>query len=133
MFNINRKSDKLEMVLGENSKITGNVESAGTILVEGTILGHLQGEKVILGEKAFVRGNISANSISIAGKIEGNLQGLESVEIKSTGRIAGDIRTRRLSVMDGAIFNGMISMDGTDQVRSSEPEKNVVEFAAVDR
>lgn len=129
----NRKSDKLEMVLGENSKITGDVESLGTILVEGTIMGNLQGEKVILGEKAFVKGDISANAISIAGRLEGHLLGKESVEIKGTARIVGDIATKSLSMMDGAIFNGMCRMDGTQVGRSAESDKNVVEFAALER
>lgn len=126
----NRKSDKLEMVLGENSKVTGDVESLGTILVEGTILGNLQGEKVILGEKAFVQGDISADSISIAGKIEGHLLGKESVEVKSTARIVGDILTKKMSMMEGAIFNGRCRMGGTLPGRVSGSDENVVEFTA---
>ncbi|MDD5171201.1 MAG: polymer-forming cytoskeletal protein [Syntrophales bacterium] len=130
----NRKSDKLEMVLGENSKIVGDVESLGTILVEGTILGNLNGEKIILGEKASVKGHISANCISIAGKIEGNLLGKDSVEIKGTARILGDIITKSISMMDGAIFNGMCRMDHhLQQGQSAETEKNVVEFSALER
>ena len=128
----NRKSNKLEMVLGENTKFTGNVESLGTILVEGTIRGNLQGEKVILGEKAFVQGDISANCISIAGKIEGHLLGKESIEIKSTARIAGDILTKSISMMDGAIFNGMCRMDVALPGQGAESDKNVIEFGAAE-
>ena len=128
-----RKSDKLEMVLGENSKITGDVESTGTVLVEGTITGNIQGEKVILGEKAYVKGDIHANAISLAGKMEGHIRGNESVEIKGTGRITGDIFTKSLSMMDGAIFNGACRMDNSESGHGVEGEKNVVEFAAADR
>jgi cytoskeletal protein CcmA (bactofilin family) len=127
----NRKSDKLEMVLGANSKVTGDVESLGTILVEGTILGNLQGEKIILGEKAYVQGDISANCISIAGKIEGHLLGKESVEIKSTARIVGNILTKSISMMNGAILNGMCQMDGAQPGRGVGSDENVVvEFTA---
>jgi len=129
----NRKSDKLEMVLGDNSKITGDVESSGTVLVEGTIMGNILGEKVILGEKAFVQGDISANVISVAGKIEGHLRGKESVEIKGTARVSGDITTKNLSMMDGAIFNGACRMDYAQSGRGLEGEQNVVEFASADR
>ena len=125
----NRKSDKLEMVLGENSKITGDVESLGTILVEGAITGNLKGEKVILGEKAFVKGDISANGISIGGRIEGNLLGKDTVEIKGTARIAGDIFTKSLSMMDGAIFNGVCRMEDKNAVPAADPDQNIVEFA----
>jgi len=126
----NRKSDKLELILGENSKITGDVESAGTILVEGFIIGSTHGEKVILGEKSYVKGDILANSISIAGKTEGCLKGRKSVEIKSTGCVSGDIITRKLSIMEGAIFNGMSLMDDADQGQMEETDKKVIEFAA---
>jgi cytoskeletal protein CcmA (bactofilin family) len=129
----NRKSDKLELVLGENSKITGDVESAGTILVEGIIIGSTHGEKVILGEKSYVKGDILANSISIAGKAEGRMKGRKSIEIKSTGRVSGDIITRKLSIIEGAIFNGMSLMDDADQGQIEETDKKVIEFAAKER
>ena len=99
------------MVLGENSKVSGDVESLGTILVEGTILGNLQGEKIIIGDKAHVQGDISADCISIAGKIEGHILGKESVAIKGTARITGDILTKNISMMEGAVFNGKCRMD----------------------
>ncbi|MGA3206523.1 MAG: polymer-forming cytoskeletal protein [Syntrophales bacterium] len=129
----NRKSDKLELFIGESSKITGYAESAGTILIEGTIIGNLHGNKVILGERSYVKGDISANNISIAGKIEGQLKGRESIEVKATAHISGDMVTRRLSMMKGAIFNGMSNMYDADQGESEEADRKVVEFAAKER
>ena len=126
----NRKSDKLELVLGENSKITGDIESKGTVLVQGTIIGNMHSEKVILGEKAYVKGDILAGSISIAGKINGCLEGKESVEVKVTGRISGDITAKRLSIMEGAIFNGISHMGDACQNQSKDTDKNIVEFAS---
>lgn len=128
-----RKADKLKMLVGENSKVTGDVESPGTILVEGTILGNVQAEKIILGEKAYIRGDISANCISIAGKIEGHLLGTENIEIKSTAQISGDILTKSISMMDGAIFNGMCHMDSALSGRGVESDKNVIEFGAAEQ
>jgi len=129
----NRKSDKMELVLGKNSKIVGEVESAGTTLVHGTIIGNIHSEKVILGEKSYVKGDIVADIISIAGKIDGSLKGRESIEVKATGYIAGDITARRLSIMEGAIFNGISSMDDTRQDHAENIDKNIVEFTAKER
>lgn len=130
MMFTNRKSDRLELMIGESSKITGYVESAGTILIEGTVMGNLCGNKVILGEKSYVKGDISANNISIAGKIEGQLKGKESIEVKATGHVSGDMVTKHLSMMTGAIFNGMSNMDDADQAEMEETDRKVVEFAA---
>ena len=129
----NRKSDKLDLVLGKNAKIIGDVESAGTILVQGTILGNIHSEKVILGEKSYVTGDIFADSISIAGKIDGCLKGRESVEVKVTGYVAGDITARRLSIMEGAIFNGISRMDDTNKDHIDNIDKNIIEFAVKER
>ena len=135
----NRKSDRLKLILGESSKITGDVEALGTIIVDGTIIGHVTGEKVILGEKAYVKGNITANSINIGGKIDGHLKGKERVELRATGRVSGDIFTVRLSIMEGAIFNGTSYMDQASQIdqeenKPAEPrERKVLELLFRDK
>jgi cytoskeletal protein CcmA (bactofilin family) len=129
----NRKSDKLELILGKNSKITGDVESTGTILIQGTIIGNIHSDKVILGEKSYVKGDIFAGIISIAGKIDGCMEGKESVEVKVTGHISGDITARRLSVMEGAIFNGIARMGDACRNQTKDTDKNIVEFAAKER
>ena len=124
----NKKADRLRLILGESSKISGDVEALGTIIVDGTIIGQVTGEKVILGDKACVRGDIAANSIVIGGMVEGQLKGKERVELRPTGRVRGDIFTPRLSVMEGAVFNGTSCMDKIDQTDQSEPaEKNTDE------
>jgi cytoskeletal protein CcmA (bactofilin family) len=117
----NRKSDRLRLILGESSKITGDVEALGTIIVDGTIIGHVKGEKVILGDKACVRGDIAANNIIIGGMVEGQLKGKERVELRATGRVRGDIFTHRLSVTEGAVFNGTSYMDQMEQTDQVEP------------
>lgn len=114
----NRKADRLKLVLGESSIITGDIEALGTIIVDGTVVGHILGEKVILGEKAHVRGNIAAKSIIVGGKIDGYLKGKERVELKATAQVIGDIITSRLSVVEGAVFHGtscMMQMDPLEQ------------------
>ena len=132
MFN-SRKSDKLDLVVGKNSRVTGDVESAGTILIEGTIIGNLYGNKAILGERSYVKGDISANNISVAGKVEGQVKAKESIEVKATAHISGHMLTRSLSMMKGAIFNGMSKMDDADQSQTEETDRKVVEFAAKER
>lgn len=110
----NRKADRLKLVLGESSKITGDIEALGTIIVDGTVVGHIMGEKVILGAKAYVRGDIAANTIIVGGKIDGCLKGKERIELKTTAQVLGDIYTSRLSIVEGAIFQGTSSMVQSD-------------------
>lgn len=116
----NRKADRLKLVLGESSKITGDIEALGTIIVDGTVIGHIMGERVILGEKAYIRGNIAANSIIVGGKIDGCLKGKERVELRAAAQVFGDIFTSRLSIVEGAIFHGQSSMIQADRVEQDE-------------
>ncbi|MFA5179730.1 MAG: polymer-forming cytoskeletal protein [Syntrophales bacterium] len=125
-----KKTDKLHLVLGENSKITGNVESPGTVFIDGTLMGDVDGAKVILGEHSFISGNIKAGTIIIGGKIDGHLTGTEKVEIKATGHVTGDITTKILSIAEGGIFNGISRME-VDGVRAAEKTNSkIVEFLA---
>ncbi len=122
-----KKTDRLRLIIGESSKISGDVEALGTIIVDGSIIGHVTGGKVILGEKACVRGNISASHIVIGGMAEGQLTGKERVELRATGRVHGDIFTPRLSVTEGAVFNGSSYMDKLEQTESEPAEKRADE------
>ena len=116
----NRKADRLKLVLGEGSKITGDIEALGTIIIDGTIVGHVVGEKAILGEKAYIKGDVAANNIIMGGKIDGSLKGKERVELRATGQVFGDIHTSRLSIMEGAIFHGKSYMIKTERVEQEE-------------
>ena len=136
----NRKADRLKLVLGESSKITGDIEALGTILVDGTVVGHITGEKVILGEKASVRGNIAAKNIIVSGKIEGCLNGRERVELKGSAQVLGDIVTSRLCIVEGAVFHGTSSMIQAAESPEQDEKKpagqavdRVVEFLVKDR
>jgi cytoskeletal protein CcmA (bactofilin family) len=122
----NRKTDRLKLVLGESSKITGDIETLGTMIVDGTIIGHVSGEKVIIGEKAYIKGNIDAKNIILGGKIDGDLKGKERVELRATGKVSGDIFTSRLSITEGAVFHGMshmIPVDGIEQEEKKPSEQ----------
>jgi cytoskeletal protein CcmA (bactofilin family) len=116
----NRKADRLKLVLGESSKITGDIETLGTMIVDGTIIGHVSGEKVIIGEKAYVKGNIDAKNVIVGGKIEGDLKGKERVELRAAGQVFGDIFTSRLSIAEGATFHGLSHMVPGDGIEQEE-------------
>jgi len=123
-----KKADKLHMILGENSKITGNVESPGTVFVDGMINGNVDGVKVILGEHSFITGDIKADVIIIGGKIDGHITGTERVEIKATGQVTGDITTKTLSIAEGGIFNGKSQMEVVADKVDEKASNKVVEF-----
>lgn len=105
-----KRSEKLESFVGENSHFTGNIETKGTVRIDGFLEGNIQADWVILGEKANIKGNIVARGIVVGGKIEGNLLAREVVDVKAQGVISGDIETGKFLVVEGGVLNGRVSM-----------------------
>ncbi len=105
-----RNTEKLESVIGANSRFKGEVDTKGTLRVDGTVEGDVHADWLVVGEKGFIKGDISARGIVVGGRIEGNIKAKEIVEIKNKGQISGEIFTVKLSVAEGAIFDGRSSM-----------------------
>ena len=105
-----KETDKLESFLGMNSNLKGELNIKGTLRVDGTVDGQLEADYVILSESAVVKGAVKAKKIIIGGKIDGSVRAQERVEIKSKGKVLGDIFTPKLAVIEGGEFNGKIEM-----------------------
>ena len=89
----------------------GELNVKGTLRVDGSVEGRLNADCVILSEKAWVKGEIQGKKLVIGGSVEGNLRAQELVEIKSRGKVLGDISTPQFVVTEGARFNGKIQME----------------------
>ncbi len=105
-----KETDKLESFLGRNSSFKGKLNVRGTLRVEGVVEGQLDVDHVILSQSAEVKGEINAKKITIGGKMDGKVCAQELVEINSKGKVLGDIFTSKLSIIEGAEFNGMVEM-----------------------
>lgn len=115
-----KNTEKLESLVGANSTFKGNVDTKGTIRIDGVIEGNISADWVIIGEKAQVRGDIASRGIVVGGRVDGNLRAKEIVEIRSKGQVCGEIYTSKLTVIEGAVFDGRSSMQ--------KEESNVVEL-----
>lgn len=120
-----KNTEKLESFIGTNSAFKGNVDSKGTLRVDGVVEGNISADWVIIGEKAHVRGDITARGIIIGGKIDGNVKAKEIVEVKNKGHITGEIMSKKLIVVEGAIFEGKSTMP--------REESNVIELQTAEK
>jgi cytoskeletal protein CcmA (bactofilin family) len=120
MFTKNTK--KLESFIGENSSFRGDIETKGTLRIDGALDGNIKADWVVLGGKASMNGNITATGIIVGGNVVGNLAANESIEIKPKGQVHGDISTIKLTIAEGGLFDGRSIM--------GQEESKIVEFAA---
>lgn len=120
-----RNTSKLESIIGGDSHFKGEMESNGTIRVDGCVEGNIRADWVVVGEKALIKGNVDARGIIVGGKVEGNLRGGEIVEIKNKGNVSGEIVSSKLTVAEGAVFEGKSSM--------KKEQQKVVEIASKEK
>ena len=101
-----KKHSRMEVIIGAESVFRGELTSKGTVRVDGCFEGNVSADCVIIGESGKVVGDITGKELIIGGKITGNSRGTESVEIQPKGEVYGDIYTVRLTVAEGAVFEG---------------------------
>ncbi|MBI5206042.1 MAG: polymer-forming cytoskeletal protein [Nitrospirae bacterium] len=120
-----KNTEKLESFVGVNSYFKGDIKTKGTLRIDGTLEGNIEVDWLILGETAQLKGDASARGIIVGGKVEGNIKATEIIEIKAKGEVRGELTTTKLSVAEGAIFDGRSTMH--------RAESNVVELQAEER
>ena len=96
-----------QSVIAADVEITGTVKSTGSLRIDGKLDGELNctGDTIV-GKTATVKGNLNVNSAVIEGTINGNVNAKDRIEMKSSARMTGDIKSKRLSVEDGVTFIG---------------------------
>jgi len=96
---------------GKNLKIKGNVSGNGNMIIMGKFDGEfdLKGE-ITISELAHVKGTVKAGILSVKGNVDGNLTATTRVNVEKTAKIKGRIVTPKITVAEGAQFNGEIEM-----------------------
>jgi len=117
MFSNKEKTQKPKVmeinVVAKNTAIIGDIISEGDFRIDGTLEGNIKTKgRVIIGVSGSVKGKIDAVNSDIEGKFSGDLLLQETLTIKATAIISGDVVIGKLSVEPGATFNASCSMRG---------------------
>lgn len=100
-----------ETIIAQGVKLEGEFRSNGDVVIDGELNGLLEtASSLHVGETAVIHAEVKAKNAVIAGVIVGNIQTDDGLQLLSTSNITGDIITGRLSVAEGAIINGHVSM-----------------------
>ena len=120
-----KNTEKLESFIGINSYFKGDIKTQGTLRVDGTVEGNIETDWLILGETSHLKGDATSRGIIVGGRVDGNLTAREIIEIKAKGQVTGELATSKLSIAEGAMFDGRSSM-----IRE---ESNVIELQAKEK
>jgi cytoskeletal protein CcmA (bactofilin family) len=106
-----KESEKVETVFSETTSFDGTLKFSTSIKIEGNFKGKIISKGyLMIGENAKVRAHIKAHSIVIAGEVKGNVEADDRLEMLPTGKLYGDIKTKKLKMADGVVFEGTCEM-----------------------
>ncbi len=102
--------------IGKLLLIKGEVSGSEPIHIEGRIEGQisLPGSHMNIGRDGVVMSDVQAGEVIVRGTLQGKLTASDLVEIHSGGSLVGEVAARRISIEDGAYFQGSIDMRRPD-------------------
>jgi cytoskeletal protein CcmA (bactofilin family) len=108
-----------QATIGRTLVIKGEISGSEALYIDGRIEGKITmpESRVTIGRNGKVDASISAREVVVMGKVTGNIECSDRVDIRAEGSVTGDVSTVRISVEDGAVLKGGI------QVRSEQKEK----------
>ncbi|NLG99671.1 MAG: polymer-forming cytoskeletal protein [Chloroflexi bacterium] len=114
-------TERVTSVLGPGIIWKGNLRGSGGIRIEGAFEGDitLRG-LIVIGETGRVTcENLRANSVIVAGTVNGCITA-EKLDIRSTGRVWGDVTVVALSTEEGAFLRGQVRMEEKIEVPTED-------------
>jgi len=101
-----------QATIGKSLIVKGEVSGSESLYIDGKVEGaiNLPGNRVTIGRNGQVAANILAREIVVLGKVRGNCQASDRVDIRSEGSLTGDVIAARISIEDGAFFKGGIDI-----------------------
>lgn len=98
-------------ILSSDVEIKGSLKFSNDLIIDGRIEGEVMSDgSLTVGENALIQGEIKTKSVTIFGKVKGNITVADRCELKSNAVLEGDIAAGTLSIEEGATFMGQSSV-----------------------
>ena len=115
---------KITTIIGKECVLEGDFQAGGSVRLDGTVEGNVKVEgHLLVGATGKIHGNIEALSAVIGGEVTGNVTAPEKVELTSTARVIGDLRTNAIVIDEKAIFQGKCDMNQEEAKPKKRPAK----------
>ncbi len=103
-----------ETIIGSSVTIEGDITGSDALQVHGTVRGgKIQVKDALLvAPTGRIEADVESAGVDIAGVVQGNITATDKVELKSGGKLVGDVKAPRILIADGASFKGNINMAG---------------------
>ena len=98
--------------IGKSLKLKGEITGNEDLYIDGEVEGRieLKEHSLTVGPNGNVHADVSARSITILGRLQGNVKAGERTEIHKTGSFEGELLTAQIVIKDGAVFRGSVDV-----------------------
>jgi len=106
-----------QATIGRTLVIKGEVSGSEALFIDGHVEGTISfpESRVTIGRNGNVAANINAKELVIMGKVQGNVECADRLDIRADGSLTGDVITHRFSVEEGAVLKGGIEVRATEK------------------
>lgn len=119
---------EIDTLLSEDIEFEGELAFQDAVLVKGVVRGTIRSASdIFVSEQAHVDAETSAEMISVKGHLTGTIHARRKLELFSSGRVEGHVRTPDLIVQSGAVLNGSCRMDGGVEAASAVAGKETTQ------
>ena len=109
--NEHKGTEKISTTLGRETDFRGILKFRESLKIDGKFEGEIESPGFLYIENgAVVKANIKVGSVVIGGVVRGNVEASERLEMLATGQVYGNIRTAKLNIADGVVFEGKCEM-----------------------
>ncbi len=106
-----KEGERVATTFSNSTSFNGVLKFDSSLKIEGRFKGNIVSKgNLIIGENAKVQANIKAHSIIIAGEVRGDVEAFDRLEMLSSGKLYGNIKTKKLKMADGVVFEGSCRM-----------------------
>lgn len=100
-------SNMSKNILSNDVEITGTLKFSNDLIIDGKIDGEVSSDgDLTVGENASIKGDIITRSVTVFGKVNGNITVSDRCELKQNAELIGDIKAGKLAIEEGATFMG---------------------------
>ncbi len=108
---------KFDIIIGPNSIIKGDLESEGSIRVDGKVLGDIKSlGNIIVSEDAYINGSLMCTNADLYGVVEGNVKTKGKINLYHKASLNGDIVCKSFNTEEGATYKGNCFVDPEEEI-----------------
>jgi len=121
MLNKGKKEIDIKAFLGEGTEFEGKLIFTGAVRLDGKFKGEILGKgTLVVGQGARIEADINVDSLMVGGDVRGAVEVRERMEIDTTGKFYGNVRTGIFVIHEGGLFEGNCQMEKGTAAKTTE-------------